>query len=94
MRTPAQDRQRVQRLLARARRYTDKTGRVIRLMPDDLVEPLREIRRMVGIEFGKPCEHLGTKAWWFVIFDRKKQRDVMTVFGRQLKQYQKRQART
>ena len=60
-------------LLQKAREYCDvKTGRVVRMIPEELTSELRRRQLMTGIFLGegKPCKYLGTSAWWFVLLDR------------------------
>ena len=60
-------------LLEKAREYCDvKTGRVVRMIPEELTSELRRRQLMTGIFLGdgKPCKYLGTSAWWFVLLDR------------------------
>lgn len=74
-------------MLEEAKQYTNKEGRVIKIMPEELCKELRQRYRMVGIEIGNKCPLIGTRAWWFVIFNRKRQKPIVDKWQEQLRKY-------
>lgn len=75
------------RLLEAAKPYCNRWGRVVKMMPESIVNPLRKkYQRMFGFERDKPCQFLGTSAHWYVMFAWKKQGKLYRQYLRELQE--------